>query len=69
MTIVFLLKIVGIPHFHKDGRKIKIIKNLLIIVFVVVLFAQEVLIFKKKLNMLVEKVGENSSKIIDNFKK
>ena len=45
-------------------------KNLLIIIFVVVLFGQEVLIFKKKnWNMLVEKVGESSSKIIDNFRK
>ena len=39
-------------------------KNLLIIVFVVVLFAQEVLIFKKNWNMLVEKLEKIVQKLL-----
>jgi len=43
-------------------------KNLIIIIFLVVLFSSEVLIFKKKnLNKLVEKTGKQYEEIMEKF--
>jgi len=43
-------------------------KNLIIIIFLVVLFSSEVLIFKKKnWNKLVEKTGKQYEEIIERF--
>ena len=43
-------------------------KNLIIIIFLVVLFSSEVLIFKKKnWNKLVEKIGKQYEEIMEKF--